>query len=73
MAKTIEAAVSKAMASNDLERVIVDCAVQEKAIAFPTDSRLLHVAWHYDRTGSKDWKATRCTQCSVLPATTCTD
>ncbi len=45
LAKTIEAAVSmKAIAPKDLERVIVDSTVQEKAIAFPTDSRLLDVA-----------------------------
>ncbi len=36
LAKTIEAAVSlKAIAPQDLERVIVDSTVQEKAIAFP--------------------------------------
>ena len=45
LAKTIETAVSmKAIAPKDLERVIVDSTVQEKAIAFPTDSRLLDVA-----------------------------
>lgn len=45
LAKTIEAAVSmKALAPKELERVIVDSTVQEKAIAFPTDSRLLEVA-----------------------------
>lgn len=42
LAKTIETAVSiKAIAPKDLERVIVDSTVQEKAIAYPTDSRLL--------------------------------
>jgi len=42
---TIEAAVSmKAVKPVDLERVIVDSTVQEKAIAHPTDSRLLEVA-----------------------------
>jgi len=45
LAKTIETAVSlKAIAPQDLERVIVDSTAQEKAIAFPTDSRLLDVA-----------------------------
>jgi IS5 family transposase len=45
LAKTIETAVSlKAIAPQDLERVIIDSTVQEKAIAFPTDSRLLDVA-----------------------------
>ncbi len=45
LAKTIETAVSmKAIAPKNLERVIVDSTVQEKAIAFPTDSRLLDVA-----------------------------
>ena len=45
LAKTIETAVSlKAASPKDLERVIVDTTVQEKAIAFPTDSRLLEVA-----------------------------
>ena len=45
LAKTIETAVSiKAIAPKDLERVIVDSTVQEKAIAYPTDSRLLDVA-----------------------------
>ncbi|NML29110.1 transposase [Zoogloea sp. G-4-1-14] len=44
LAKTVETAVSlKAIASQDLERVIVDSTMQEKAIAFPTDSRLLDV------------------------------
>jgi transposase, IS5 family len=42
---TIEAAVeTKAVKPADLERVIVDTTVQEKAIAHPTDSRLLEVA-----------------------------
>lgn len=42
---TIEAAVSvKAVKPVDLERVIVDSTVQEKAIAHPTDSRLLEMA-----------------------------
>lgn len=42
---TIETAVdSKAIKLQELERVIVDSTVQEKAIAHPTDSRLLDIA-----------------------------
>jgi IS5 family transposase len=42
---TIETAVAlQAVAAKDLERVIVDTTVQEKAIAHPTDSRLLEIA-----------------------------
>ncbi len=42
---TIEAAVAmKAVKKTEFERVIVDTTVQEKAVAFPTDSRLLEVA-----------------------------
>jgi IS5 family transposase len=42
---TIDTAVSaKAVRPTEFERVIVDTTVQEKAIAFPTDSRLLEVA-----------------------------
>jgi IS5 family transposase len=42
---TIEAAVAiKAVKPIEFERVIVDSTVQEKAIAHPTDSRLLEVA-----------------------------
>ncbi len=33
-----------ALASKDLERVVVDTTVQPKAIAFPTDAQLLHKA-----------------------------
>lgn len=45
LARTIEAAVAiKAVKPAELERVIVDTTVQEKAVAFPTDSRLLEVA-----------------------------
>ena len=44
---TIDAAVAaKTVRPNDFERVIVDSTVQEKAIAFPTDSRLLEIARH---------------------------
>ena len=42
---TIEAAVTMgALKKTELERIIVDTTVQEKAIAHPTDSRLLEVA-----------------------------
>ena len=42
---TIDAAVAmKALKPKDLERVIVDTTVQEKAIAHPVDSRLLEIA-----------------------------
>ncbi len=42
---TIEVAVAiGAVTKREFERVIVDSTVQEKAIAFPTDSRLLEVA-----------------------------
>ncbi len=45
LAKTIETAVaSKAIPLSSFERVIVDTTVQEKAIAHPTDSRLLDIA-----------------------------
>jgi IS5 family transposase len=45
LAKTIEAAVAlDAVKPQELDRVIVDSTVQEKAIAHPTDSRLLEVA-----------------------------
>ena len=42
---TIEAAVDMgAVKKTEFERVIVDTTVQQKAIAYPTDSRLLEVA-----------------------------
>jgi transposase, IS5 family len=42
---TIETAVRlKAIRASQLERVIVDTTVQEKAVAYPSDSRLLEVA-----------------------------
>ncbi len=45
LAATIAAAVQmKAVTPVEFERVIVDTTVQEKAIAYPTDSRLLEVA-----------------------------
>jgi IS5 family transposase len=44
---TIDTAVAiKAVKAKDLERVIVDTTVQEKAIAHPVDSRLLEIARH---------------------------
>ena len=44
---TIDTAVAiKAIRPTDLERVIVDTTVQEKAIAHPVDSRLLEIARH---------------------------
>lgn len=44
---TIDTAVSiKAVKPTELERVIVDTTVQEKAIAHPVDSRLLEIARH---------------------------
>ena len=44
---TIECAVQiKAVRPADLERVIVDSTVQQKAIAHPVDSRLLEIARH---------------------------
>ena len=44
---TIETAVeTKAVKPAELERVIVDTTVQEKAIAHPVDSRLLEIARH---------------------------
>jgi transposase, IS5 family len=44
---TIETAVQiKAIKPSELERVIVDTTVQEKAIAHPVDSRLLEIARH---------------------------
>ena len=45
LAKTIETAVSLgAIKKSEFEHIIVDTTVQEKAIAHPTDSRLLDVA-----------------------------
>ena len=45
LSATINAAIeSKAVKSRDLKRVTVDTTVQEKAIAFPTDSRLYNRA-----------------------------
>jgi IS5 family transposase len=45
LAQTIEAAKAmRAVTIKDLGRVIIDSTVQEKAVAYPTDSRLLEVA-----------------------------
>jgi IS5 family transposase len=45
LSATIEAAIaSKAVKARDLQRVTVDTTVQEKAIAFPTDSKLYNRA-----------------------------
>ena len=45
LSATIDAAIkSKAVKSRDLKRITVDTTVQEKAIAFPTDSRLYNRA-----------------------------
>jgi IS5 family transposase len=45
LSKTIEAAIeSKAVKARDLKRVTVDTTVQDKAIAFPTDSKLYNRA-----------------------------
>jgi IS5 family transposase len=47
LAQTINTAVAiEAVPVEEFERVIVDSTVQEKAVAFPTDSRLLEVARH---------------------------
>ena len=44
---TIDTAVaSRAIKAAEFERVIVDTTVQEKAIAYPTDARLLEIARH---------------------------
>jgi transposase, IS5 family len=51
---TIDAAVAmKAVKPRDLERVIVDTTVQEKAIAHPVDSRLLEIARHKVASAAK--------------------
>jgi transposase, IS5 family len=45
---TIDTAVAmKAIKAAEFERVIVDTTVQEKAIAYPTDARLLEIARHH--------------------------
>jgi IS5 family transposase len=45
LSQTIEAAKSmRAVTVKELSRVIIDSTVQEKAVAYPTDSRLLEIA-----------------------------
>ena len=51
---TIETAVAiNALKPKELERVIVDTTVQEKAIAHPVDSRLLEIARHKVASAAK--------------------
>jgi transposase, IS5 family len=51
---TLEAAVAmKVIDKREFERVIVDTTVQEKAIAHPTDSRLLEIARHKVASAAK--------------------
>ena len=75
---TIETAVEiKAIKPAELERVIVDTTVQEKAIAHPVDSRLLEIARHKvvgaaKRAASRSSKASpkRARRCGARPAAT---
>ncbi len=49
----------KAVSTRDLQRVIVGSTVQEKAVAYPTDSRLLEispVASWCNSPGSRGWR-----------------
>jgi IS5 family transposase len=46
-------ASSSAVSAKEFERVIVDSTVQEKAIAFPTGSRLLEIARHHVAKAAK--------------------
>ena len=51
---TIEASVSMGVVKKtEFERIIVDTTVQEKAIAHPTDSRLLEIARHKIASAAK--------------------
>ena len=51
---TIEASVSMGVVKkNEFEMIIVDTTVQEKAIAHPTDSRLLEIARHKVASAAK--------------------
>jgi len=51
---TIEASVSMGVVKKtEFERIIVDTTVQEKAIAHPTDSRLLEIARHKVASSAK--------------------
>jgi IS5 family transposase len=68
---TIDTAVAiKAIKPKDLERVIVDTTVQEKAIAHPTDNRLLEIARHKVVTSAKragiELKQTFAKECKTL-------
>src|SRR5205807_1209674 len=47
-----------ALATRDLERVVVDTTVQPKAIAHPTDARLCHRALQKLRSRRAHWSAT---------------
>ena len=54
LAATIDTAVaSNAIKPAEFERIIVDSTVQEKAIAYPVDSRLLEIARHKIVTHAK--------------------
>ena len=44
---------SERLSASELERVIVDTTVQEKAIARPVDSRLLEIARHKVASAAK--------------------
>ena len=81
---TIDTAVAiGAVKPKDLERVIVDTTVQEKAIAHPVDSRLLEIARHkvvnaakragiqLKQTFAKAQLAMLCIPSAVPRATTC--
>jgi IS5 family transposase len=68
---TIETAVEiKAIKPVDLERIIVDSTVQEKAIAHPVDSRLLEIARHKVVSSAKragiNLKQTFAKECKTL-------
>jgi transposase, IS5 family len=68
---TIETAVQiKAIKPAELERVIVDTTVQEKAVAHPVDSRLLEIARHRIVSAAKQanisLKQTFAAECKTL-------
>ena len=76
---TIEAAVAmKAVKPAEFERVIVDTTVQEKAIAHPTDSRLLEIARAQGgqrgqalrHRAEADLRQARARSCAARPAAT---
>ena len=78
LAQTINAAVEMGLiAKSELSRVIVDSTVQQKAIAHPTDSRLLEVArdklveaakgaWHDTQTNLRQGRPAAFTQSGTL-------